>query len=80
VLGWVTPSCHIAAVDGLFYVVRAFESPEVVHVDDIIDPIRDMETIIHELCAKDAKYVEKQRAAFELDAKKDPKKELPLIF
>lgn len=41
---------HIQAVDGIFHVVRAFESDEVIHVDDSIDPVRDLETIQHE-CA-----------------------------
>jgi len=49
---------HIQAVDGLFHMVRAFDNPEVVHVDDSIDPIRDMETITYELCRKDEQYAE----------------------
>jgi ribosome-binding ATPase YchF (GTP1/OBG family) len=36
--------------------VRAFESDEVVHVDDSVDPIRDLETIQSELCKKDTSY------------------------
>jgi len=44
---------HIAAVDGIFHVVRAFDSDEVTHVDDSVDPIRDLETIESELCKKD---------------------------
>jgi GTP-binding protein YchF len=44
---------HIAAVDGIFHLVRAFESDEVIHVDDSVDPVRDMETIVSELCLKD---------------------------
>eukprot|EP00518_Triparma_eleuthera_P005017 CAMPEP_0182463030 /NCGR_PEP_ID=MMETSP1319-20130603/7089_1 /TAXON_ID=172717 /ORGANISM="Bolidomonas pacifica, Strain RCC208" /LENGTH=424 /DNA_ID=CAMNT_0024662527 /DNA_START=157 /DNA_END=1431 /DNA_ORIENTATION=- len=44
---------HIAAVDGIFHVLRAFESDEIVHVDDSVDPIRDLETIQSELCLKD---------------------------
>jgi GTP-binding protein YchF len=44
---------HIAAVDGIFHLVRAFDSDEVIHVDDSVDPVRDMETIQAELCAKD---------------------------
>lgn len=44
---------HIAAVDGIYHLVRAFESDEVIHVDDSVDPVRDMETIVSELCAKD---------------------------
>lgn len=45
---------HIAAVDGIYHLVRAFDSDEVVHVDDSVDPIRDLETIQGELCAKDS--------------------------
>lgn len=52
---------HIQAVDGLYHVVRAFDNPEVVHVDDSVDPIRDMETITYELCRKDSAYVESVR-------------------
>lgn len=44
---------HIAAVDGIYHLVRAFDSDEVIHVDDSVDPVRDMETISGELCAKD---------------------------
>jgi GTP-binding protein YchF len=44
---------HIAAVDGIYHLVRAFDSDEVVHVDDSVDPVRDMEVITAELCAKD---------------------------
>ena len=44
---------HIAAVDGIFHLVRAFDSDEVIHVDDSVDPIRDLETIESELCLKD---------------------------
>lgn len=44
---------HIAAVDGIYQLVRAFDSDEVIHVDDSVDPIRDLETIQGELCAKD---------------------------
>lgn len=45
---------HIAAVDGIYHLIRAFDSDEVVHVDDSVDPIRDLETIQGELCAKDS--------------------------
>lgn len=49
---------HIAAVDGIYHLVRAFDSDEVIHVDDIVDPIRDLETIQGELCAKDKATLE----------------------
>ena len=36
---------NIGACDGIYHVVRAFDSDEILHVDDSIDPVRDMETI-----------------------------------
>lgn len=71
---------HISAVDGIFHVVRAFENDEVLHVDDSVDPVRDMEVIIGELCAKDITYVEAQRAYREAEIKKTPKQKLPAVF
>jgi GTPase involved in cell partitioning and DNA repair len=44
---------HVAAVDGLFHVVRAFDDESIIRVDDSVDPIRDLATITGELCAKD---------------------------
>ncbi len=37
---------HISGVDGIFHVCRAFEDPDVVHVEDRVDPVADLE-IIH---------------------------------
>lgn len=71
---------HVAAVDGLFHVVRAFESEEIVHVDDSVDPVRDLETIQMELCKKDLAYVERQEAEAHRDVKKTPTMKLPLHF
>tara|TARA_B100000768_G_scaffold136582_1_gene127544 strand:+ start:46 stop:507 length:462 start_codon:yes stop_codon:yes gene_type:complete len=33
---------HIQAVDGIYHVVRAFEDTEITHVDDTVDPVRDL--------------------------------------
>ena len=44
---------HISAVDGIYHLVRSFESDEVIHVDDSVDPVRDLDTIQGELCLKD---------------------------
>jgi ribosome-binding ATPase YchF (GTP1/OBG family) len=49
---------HIAAVDGIYHLIRVFESEEIVHVDDTVDPVRDMDTIQSELCAKDLGVLE----------------------
>eukprot|EP01039_Chlorochromonas_danica_P002470 gene2470-2705_t len=72
---------HIQAVDGLYHVVRAFENPEVTHVDDSVDPVRDLNTIMYELCRKDAAYLESVKARKEMDIKRDPKnKPLPSYY
>uniref|UniRef100_A0A7S3JW50 Obg-like ATPase homolog n=1 Tax=Aureoumbra lagunensis TaxID=44058 RepID=A0A7S3JW50_9STRA len=67
---------HIQAVDGIFHVIRAFESEEVIHVDDSVDPIRDLETIQSELCKKDLEYVTKQIEAYEKIGKSQKPKKL----
>ena len=45
-----------------------------------VDPIRDMETIMYELCRKDTAYVDAVRAKKEADVKRDPKNKLPPVF
>ena len=52
-------------MDGIFHVVRVFESEEIVHVDDSVDAIRDLETIQQELCKKDLEFVKKAIAVEE---------------
>lgn len=72
---------HIQAVDGLYHVVRAFDNPEVVHVDDSVDPVRDLNTIMYELCRKDSVYLESVKSKKEAEIKKDPKnKPLPSYY
>lgn len=71
---------HIQAVDGLYHVIRAFDNPEVVHVEDTVDPIRDLDTIIHELCRKDLAYLEVVKAREQLEIKRDPKFKLPPVY
>ena len=71
---------NIQAVDGIFHVVRAFESEEVIHVDDSVDPVRDLETIQHELCAKDMEYLRRAVDQEKLDVKKNPTMKLSGMF
>lgn len=51
---------NISGVDGIFHVVRAFDDPEVTHIELTVDPIRDMEIILEELCIKDLEHVAKR--------------------
>lgn len=71
---------HIQAVDGIYHVVRAFDDSEIMHVDDSIDPIRDLETIQGELCKKDLEIVAKALAVEKLAIKKDPRFKLSSTF
>lgn len=50
---------NIRAVDGIFHVCRAFEDVEVVHVEDRIDPVEDMQIINQELRLKDIEMVKR---------------------
>ena len=51
---------HIRSVDAIAHVVRCFEDENVTHVDDSVDPARDIETIETELILKDLDSVEKR--------------------
>lgn len=50
---------HITAVDGIFHVCRGFEDADVVHTEDRVDPVADLEIIHHELRLKDIERMEK---------------------
>jgi obg-like ATPase 1 len=48
---------HIRAVDGIIHVMRAFEDDDVIHSEDKVDPVRDIETITNELRIKDIEFL-----------------------
>jgi hypothetical protein len=56
---------HIRETAAVIHVVRCFDDPDVTHVDETIDPVRDVETIETELGLADLETVEKrhERAA-----------------
>ena len=51
---------HIREVDAIVHVVRSFVDPNILHVEQSIDPIRDIETIKIELALSDLQSVEKR--------------------
>jgi GTP-binding protein YchF len=51
---------HIREVDAIVEVVRAFENPDIIHVDGNISPSRDIETIQLELALADLQTVSKR--------------------
>lgn len=54
---------HIRECDAIVEVVRCFDSNEIIHVDESVDPKRDIETINLELAMADLATVEKRIAA-----------------
>jgi len=54
---------HIKAVDGIIHVMRAFEDDDVIHAEDTVDPVRDIETITSELRLKDIEFLTGQTEA-----------------
>ncbi|GJN09482.1 hypothetical protein PR202_ga27493 [Eleusine coracana subsp. coracana] len=69
---------HIRAVDGIFHVLRAFEDPEITHIDDTVDPVRDLETIGEELRLKDIEFVEKRVEDLDKQMKRSNDKQLKI--
>ena len=51
---------HIREVDAIIHVVRAFDDKNVTHIDETIDPVRDIETLNIELIFADLEVVEKR--------------------
>lgn len=51
---------HIREVDAIVHVVRCFNDPNIVHVEETVDPIRDIETIKIELALSDLQTIEKK--------------------
>jgi GTP-binding protein YchF len=51
---------HIREVDAVVQVARCFEDANIVHVENRIDPVADVETVTTELCLKDLDTVHKR--------------------
>jgi GTP-binding protein YchF len=51
---------HIREVDAIVQVARCFEDENIVHVENRIDPVGDIEVITMELCLKDLETVQKR--------------------
>ena len=60
---------HIREVDAITHVVRCFDNPDVIHVNNVIDPIADIETIDIELALADLDSIEKALNRAERSAK-----------
>lgn len=50
---------HISACDAIFHLCRAFEDPDVTHVEGEVNPVRDFDIISEELRLKDEETLDK---------------------
>jgi ribosome-binding ATPase YchF (GTP1/OBG family) len=64
---------HIKEVDAIVEVIRVFKNAEIVHVEEKVDPMRDLEIINAELVLKDLETVEKRLAKLEGEARSGDK-------
>ncbi|MBR1376975.1 MAG: redox-regulated ATPase YchF [Bacilli bacterium] len=73
---------HIREVDAIVEVVRCFENSDIIHVENSVDPIRDIEIINVELMLADLEVIDGRIGRVEKKAKakeKDAVKELELL-
>jgi len=56
---------NIRETDAIIHVLRCFDDPNVVHVDGVVNPVKDKETIDTELQIKDLEAVDKKIQRFE---------------
>jgi len=60
---------NIREVDAIVQVVRCFENANITHVDETIDPLRDIDTIQTELLLKDLETLQKRVSSLEKDVR-----------
>lgn len=72
---------HIREVDAIVHVVRCFDNEDIIHVDNSVDPLRDIDTINLELTLSDLELSEKLIFSAEkrLKADKDVQEEYDLL-
>lgn len=71
---------NIRETDAILHVLRCFDDPNVIHVDNQVNPVRDKETIDIELQLKDLESVEKRLQRVEKAARVGSDKEAKKLF
>ena len=69
---------NIRESDAICQVIRVFKDNDVVHVDGVVDPKKDIETINTELCLADLQSLEKAVARVEKEARSN-KERVPVL-
>jgi len=70
---------HIKETQAMVMVLRCFGGEEIIHVENSVDPVRDMDIINTELALKDLESIEKAGKRFEADAKKGDKESIKAL-
>lgn len=74
---------YIRSTDALIHVVRCFKDANIAHVEEIVDPVRDIEIVELELMLSDLellqKTFEKLKKSAKLGQKKETEEELEII-
>ena len=60
---------HIKEVNAILHVLRVFQSPDIIHVEATVDPLRDREIILSELALHDLQIVERRLPKLETEAR-----------
>src|SRR3989344_1903468 len=69
---------HIRETNAIAHVVRCFKNDSIIHVDNSVQPIRDVDTIETELVLKDMETVEKRLTKAESDSRNGDKNQIAL--
>jgi ribosome-binding ATPase YchF (GTP1/OBG family) len=64
---------HIRETQAIVVVLRVFENPDIIHVENSVDPLRDLEIINTELILKDIETVERRLVRAESEARSGKK-------
>ncbi len=67
---------HIKETQAIVLVLRVFGNPSIIHVENSVDPLRDLEIINQELILKDLEAVEKRFARAEGEARTGKKESI----
>src|SRR3989344_2341133 len=65
---------HIRDTQAIVIVLRVFQNADIIHVENSVDPLRDLEIINGELMLKDLETIEKRLSSLEKEARSGDKK------
>ncbi|CAO3677739.1 unnamed protein product [Rhizopus stolonifer] len=65
---------NVSSVDAIYHLVRAFDNDDITHVEDTVNPVRDLEIIQNELRIKDEEMLERQLTEVGKQASRESKK------